>query len=89
MFPLILNFVICISQILLVLIYSNNMNSLMIFGSIVIAFGTGLNTVVEYLKLKYKSSKVSKIKKVWKKTSFSIKGKLLFSLVICETLKTS
>jgi len=54
MFPLILNFVICISQILLVLIYYNNMNSLMIFGSIVIAIGTGLNTVVEYLKLKYK-----------------------------------
>lgn len=54
MFPLILNFIICISQILLVLIYSNDMNSLMIFGCIVIAFGTGLSAVVEYLKLRYK-----------------------------------
>ena len=54
MFPLILNFIICISQILLVLIYSNDMNSLMIFGCIVVAFGTGLSAVVEYLKLKYK-----------------------------------
>jgi hypothetical protein len=54
MFPLILNFIICISQILLVLIYYNDMNSLMIFGCIIIAFGTGLSAVVEYLKLKYK-----------------------------------
>jgi hypothetical protein len=54
MFPLILNFVMCISQILLVLIYFKNMNSLMFFGCICIAFGTGLNAVVEYLKLRYK-----------------------------------
>ena len=44
---------------------------------------------ISTLKLKYKSNKEVKIKKVWKNTSFSIKGKLLFNLVIWETLNTN
>lgn len=51
MIPFILNFVMCVSQILLVFFFWDNMNSLMIFGCIGISFGTGLTAVVEYLNL--------------------------------------
>ena len=49
MIPFILNFVMCVSQILLVFFFWDNMNSLMIFGCILISFGTGLTAIVEFL----------------------------------------
>jgi len=51
LFLLFLNAIICISQILITIIYWNNMNSLMIFGCIGIAFGTALNSIVYVLEL--------------------------------------
>lgn len=51
LFLLFLNAIICISQILITIIYWNNMNSLMIFGCIGIAFGTALNSIVYVLQL--------------------------------------
>lgn len=51
MIPFILNFVMCVSQILLVLFFWDNMNSLMVFGCLGISFGTGLTAIVEYLNL--------------------------------------
>jgi uncharacterized membrane protein len=51
MIPFILNFIMCVSQILLVLFFWDNMNSLMIFGCLGISFGTGLTAIVEYLNL--------------------------------------
>jgi hypothetical protein len=51
MIPFILNFVMCVSQILLVLFFGDNMNSLMSFGCLGISFGTGLTAIVEYLNL--------------------------------------
>ena len=51
MIPFILNFVMCVSQILLVFFFWDNMNSLMIFGCIGISFGTGLTAIVEFLNL--------------------------------------
>ena len=51
MIPFILNFVMCISQILLVLFFWDNMNSLMVFSCLGISFGTGLTAIVEYLNL--------------------------------------
>ena len=51
MIPFILNFVMCVSQILLVLFFWDNMNLLMVFGCLGISFGTGLTAIVEYLNL--------------------------------------
>jgi hypothetical protein len=51
MIPFILNFVMSVSQILLVLFFGDNMNSLMIFGCLGISFGTGLTAIVEFLNL--------------------------------------
>ena len=51
MIPFILNFIMCVSQILLVLFFWDNMNLLMVFGCIGISFGTGLTAIVEFLNL--------------------------------------
>ena len=48
---LILNALMCISQLLILVLYWNNLGSLMIFGCSGIAFGTGLSALVSYLEL--------------------------------------
>ena len=48
---LILNALMCISQLSILFLYWNNLNLLMIFGCSVIAFGTGLSALVSYLEL--------------------------------------
>ena len=48
---LILNALMCISQLSILFLYWNNLNLLMIFGCSGIAFGTGLSALVSYLEL--------------------------------------
>jgi len=48
---LLLNVVMCISQLCILFFYWNNLNSLMVFGCLGIAFGTALNSIVSYLEL--------------------------------------
>jgi hypothetical protein len=49
--PLILNSVMAVSQIFLITGFSTGMNSLMIFGSVLIGFGTGLTAIVHSLEI--------------------------------------
>ena len=49
--PLILNSVMAVSQIFLITGFSTGMNSLMIFGSALIGFGTGLTAIVHALEI--------------------------------------
>jgi hypothetical protein len=48
---LILNALMCISQLSILFLYWNNLDPLMIFGCSGIAFGTGLRALVSYLEL--------------------------------------
>ena len=50
--PLILNSIMCLSQITILTLYWKNMDELMIFGCTFMAFGTALNSIVNYLKIK-------------------------------------
>ena len=49
--PLILNSVMAVSQIFLITGFRTGMNSLMIFGSVLIGFGTGLTAIVHALEI--------------------------------------
>jgi len=49
--PLILNGIMAFSQIFLITGFSTGMNSLMIFGSVLIGFGTGLTAIVHALEI--------------------------------------
>lgn len=49
--PLFLNAFMCVSQIILLFMYSNNMNWLMQVGCVGISFGTGLSAVIYFLTL--------------------------------------
>jgi hypothetical protein len=49
--PLILNSVMAFSQVLLIIGFNTGMNSLMIFGSSLIGFGTGLTAIVHALEI--------------------------------------
>lgn len=49
--PLILNSVMAVSQIFLITGFSTGMDSLMIFGSVLIGFGTGLTAIVHSLEI--------------------------------------
>ena len=49
--PLILNSVMAVSQIFLITGFSTGMNSLMIFGSVLIGFGTGLTATIHSLEI--------------------------------------
>ena len=49
--PLILNSVMAVSQIFLITGFSTGMNSLMIFGSVLIGFGTGLTAIIHSLEI--------------------------------------
>lgn len=49
--PLILNSVMAVSQIFLITGFSTGMNSLMIFGSVLIGFGTGLIAIIHSLEI--------------------------------------
>lgn len=49
--PLILNSVMAFSQVLLIIGFNTGMNSLMIFGSALIGFGTGLTAIVHALEI--------------------------------------
>ena len=49
--PLILNSVMAFSQVLLIIGFNTGMNSLMIFGSVLIGFGTGLTAIVHALEI--------------------------------------
>ncbi len=50
--PLILNSIMCLSQITILTLYWKNMDELMILGCTLIAIGTALNSIVNYLKIK-------------------------------------
>jgi len=49
--PLILNSVMAVSQIFLITGFSTGMDSLMIFGSVLIGFGTGLTATIHSLEI--------------------------------------
>ena len=49
--PLILNSVMAVSQIFLITGFSTGMDSLMIFGSVLIGFGTGLTAIIHSLEI--------------------------------------
>ena len=49
--PLILNSIMAVSQIFLITGFSTGMNSLMIFGSVLIGFGTGLTAIIHSLEI--------------------------------------
>lgn len=48
---LLLNSIMCISQLCILFFYWNNLSSLMVFGCSGIAFGTALTASVSYLEL--------------------------------------